>query len=117
MKHIYTMLLVILGWVFFRSDTVADGMQFIGHMFGIGSTGLTDTNFAVYFRENIYYFLFGILFSAPLARKLDDMLRKHFKESNALVAGLYSMLLMTGMLVSLAYLIKGAYNPFIYFNF
>ncbi len=116
-KHIYTMLLVILGWVFFRSDTVADGMQFIGHMFGIGSTGLTDTNFAVYFRENIYYFLFGILFSAPLARKLDDMLRKHFKESNALVAGLYSMLLMTGMLVSLAYLIKGAYNPFIYFNF
>lgn len=77
-------------------------------------------------KENIWYFIFGIIFSTPIAKKLGEYASA--KEAggkaggeagrvNPLIAGLYSLCLIAGMLISLSYLVKGAYNPFIYFNF
>ena len=118
--RIYTLFFVILGWVFFRANSIADGVRFAGHMFGIGSIGLTDVNFAVYLRENLWYLVFGILFSMPIAQKFSVWMRQKEDDpvgKTAALSVLYSAVLMAGLLLSLAYLIKGAYNPFIYFNF
>lgn len=125
-KYVYTMLLVVIGWVFFRADTITDGINFVGTMFGAGNAPLTDANFSVFMKENIWYFIFGIIFSTPIAKKLGEYASA--KEAggkaggeagrvNPLIAGLYSLCLIAGMLISLSYLVKGAYNPFIYFNF
>ncbi len=116
-KYVYTMFLVVIGWVFFRADSIADGISFVGKMFGAGALGLTDANFTVFMKENIWYFVFGIVFSTPIARKLSDLVTEKTSESNPLIAALYSVCLAAGMLFSLSYLVKGAYNPFIYFNF
>ena len=119
-RLLYTLFFVVLGWVFFRANSIADGVRFAGNMFGIGSTGLTDVNFAVYLRENLWYLVFGILFSMPIAQKFSVWMRQKEDDpvgKTAALSVLYSAVLMAGLLLSLAYLIKGAYNPFIYFNF
>ena len=116
-RYIYTMFFVVIGWVFFRADSIVEGIGVVGKMFGAGASGLTDANFTVFMKENIWYFIFGIVFSTPIAKKLGEYVSEKTGGSNPLIAVLYSVCLTAGMLVSLSYLIKGAYNPFIYFNF
>ena len=116
-RHIYTMLFVIIGWVFFRADSLSCGMQMVEIMFGGRGAALMDANFRAYLSENIYYFLFGIYFSMPIAPRIGAKLKKRFGEDNIVITVLYCLLMTTGMLLSLSFLIKGAYNPFIYFNF
>ena len=56
----------------------------------------------------------SVLFAGPLAPRLRDWAAK--KDSPLLDAG-YAVLAAAVFLVSAAFLIKGTYNPFIYFNF
>ena len=112
-RYIYTMFFVVIGWVFFRADSIAEGIGFVGKMFGAGASGLTDANFTVFMKENIWYFILGIVFSTPIAKKLGEYVSEKTGGSNPLITVLYSVCLTAGMLVSLSYLIKGAYNPFI----
>ena len=115
--HVYTMLMVILGWVFFRAETIGDALTYISIMFGNSDVAFFDKFFIGFLRENAVYFFFGLLFCAPVAKKIRAAAQARTKESNPLVCTLYALLLIGGLLVTMAYLIKGAYNPFIYFNF
>lgn len=40
--HIYTVVMVMLGWVFFFNPKAGSGFAYLGNMFGIGAVGLTD---------------------------------------------------------------------------
>ncbi|MCR5482160.1 MAG: MBOAT family protein [Clostridia bacterium] len=115
--HIYTMLLVIIGWVFFRADSITDALVYVSTMFGNSDVAFFDKYFIGFGRENIFYFIFGILFSAPIAKKIRALADSRFSEHNPAVCILYAAVLIGGMIFAMAYLIKGAYNPFIYFNF
>ncbi len=116
-KWLYTMFFVIVGWVFFRADSMTNGFHYVTTMLGLAGMPLTCSNFTVFLRENIYYIIFGVLFSMPVMNRLRVWADKKFSENNLLIAGLYTVVLTAGLVFSMAYLIKGAYNPFIYFNF
>lgn len=111
-KHIYTLLFVILGWVLFRADNVTDAFTYIGAMFGSTGIGLDDT--ALYLlRENIVYFVFAILISTPIIRIIYN---KYFR-NNKILTVFVAFILLVLFLISIVYIVKGTYNPFIYFNF
>lgn len=116
-KWLYTMLFVIIGWVFFRANSMENGLHYIQTMFALSDMPLICDNFTVFFRENIYYLIAGILFSMPIIPKLRTWADSRFNENNLFVAVIYTIALTAGLIFSMAYLIKGAYNPFIYFNF
>ncbi|MCL2335932.1 MAG: MBOAT family protein [Firmicutes bacterium] len=115
-KHLYTLLLILIGWVLFRSNTIADAIQYLRVMFGFSSAMLVDAKTIVYCKENLVYFGFGLLFSAPVAQAI---LRKaaSLPSGKTAVSLLYTAVLTGMFILALAYLVKGTYNPFIYFNF
>lgn len=121
LAHVYAMLLVMLGWVIFRADDLPDAISYIQTMFGFSKAAHTlpvfDKFFVGYLKENVYYFIFGILFSTPAARKIRELAENRLGEGSPVLSGLYVLSLGGGLLLSVAFLIKGAYNPFIYFNF
>lgn len=117
LKHIYTMLFVMLGWVIFRSNTITDAGHYISILFGAAGRPLVDANFTVYLKENLFFFLFGAIFSMPVAGKIAKWADTRFAQSNPAVVAIYAFLIIGALLVSASYLIKGSYNPFIYFNF
>lgn len=117
LKHIYTMLFVILGWVLFRSNTITDAGNYLAVMFGTAGQSLIDANFTVYLKENALFFLCGTIFSMPVAGKFSEWIDKRFASVNPAIVTLYTCILIGILLVSFSYLIKGSYNPFIYFNF
>ena len=111
--HIYTMLFVILGWVLFRADNLSGAFKYMGAMFGIGASSLYDSETLMYLSSYKVYFIFGILACFPILKKIKGKIKIKPQIYNAVSA----VCLMALFIISLSFMIKGSYNPFIYFNF
>lgn len=111
LKYVYTMLFVILGWVIFRADNLRDAIAYICNMFGASGSLLDD--YARYsLSEYKIYYLFGFLASTPLINRFIRAI-----ENNKIGLIIIPTGYMTVFIVSIVYMVKGTYNPFIYFNF
>lgn len=108
--HIYTMLFVVLGWVLFRSESIGNALSYMASMFGIGAK-LYDGYMLTYLSSYKVYFIAGILACFPIQKLFKDKINS--KVYNCVSAAVIFVLFV----LSLSFMVKGAYNPFIYFNF
>lgn len=117
-KHVYTMFLVVMGWVIFRAVNINVAIDYIKTMFVPSKAGVIDEIFKLYISEYGIFIIAGLIFSLPVAKKISESFNKKIKwEESYPTAFLYGIVMILIMLVSISYLVKGAYNPFIYFNF
>ncbi len=113
-KRIYTLVVVIVGWVFFEFENLPLGIDFIKTMFGFGNRPLIDGNAIYYLYTNALLFVMLILGSTPIPKKLFIRLKeKMHKGENILIPIAYMFL----MFLCTAYLVNETYNPFLYFRF
>ena len=110
---IYTMLLVMFGWVLFASPSLADAGAYFGAMFGSSGVLLDDT--AVYLLINYGIVLVLGVFGATDAWKI--IVERVEKRVPALVHGLMPVCTAGIFVLCTAYLVDATYNPFLYFNF
>lgn len=121
-NFIYTMLMVILGWVLFRSDNIIYAVHYIAAMFGaynhsvnvIAGGGLYQC-LGFLSMELIIAFAAGLLGMGFLQRGLkrvyDGVKTKEWFM-------ILDMLVMAGLLMlCILRVVSGTYNPFIYFQF
>ena len=108
--HIYTMLFVVLGWVLFRSESIGNALSYMTSMFGIGAK-LYDGYMLTYLSSYKVFFIAGILACFPIQKLFKDKINS--KVYNCVSAAVLFVLFV----LSLSFMVKGAYNPFIYFNF
>jgi alginate O-acetyltransferase complex protein AlgI len=113
---VYTLFFFCIGEVMFRADTLSAGIAHIGAMFGIGTTGVWDAGALFYLWEYKWFYLAGIVCATPVFRSLRQRADRLERPSGLLDAG-YTALLMAVLVLSVSYIVKGTYNPFIYFNF
>ncbi|WP_111937489.1 MBOAT family O-acyltransferase [Clostridium paraputrificum] len=111
-KHIYTMFFVILGWVIFRASNITEAFSYMGKMFGVRASGIFDAYFYLNIVENLIFIIIATIFSTPIYK----IINKKVKE-NKFIAPIYVMGMLILFIVAISYILKGAYNPFIYFNF
>ena len=112
-RWLFTFLVFLLTAVFFRADSLAHALTYFQAMFGFGA-GAGDGLTVLYLTECWLPLLCAALFSAPVAPKL----RAWANRRGWLVLDVGYALLIAGVfLVSACFIIKGTYNPFIYFNF
>lgn len=109
MRHLYTMILVIISWAIFACDSLRDGVTYIGKMFGIGSTGIVD-NYSLY-QLTSYGVVFLILIVGSTKWPVTIFNKIKGKE---IVLNIYLLIVM---LLSIAYIVEASYNPFLYFRF
>ena len=111
-KWFYTMLFVILGWVLFRAETVADALHYLKGMFGFGGAPFADGMFTGYLEQNLILLIVGMALCTPVV----PVLKRKF--GSTLVWDILSVIGLIGLFVlSVASLVSSSYNPFIYFNF
>lgn len=103
--HIYTMFIVIIGMVIFMAPSLSIGIHYVGNMIGIGAAGWLDSTTLFYLKDNWIFFTLSVLFVTPIGKKLEKVSR------------LYQLLLGLVLILSIIYIIKGNYSPFIYFSF
>ncbi len=113
LKHLYTMLFVMLGWVLFFSPTLGTALNYMGIMFGIGANGVVDGTAWYYLSNYMILFVVLILCSIPYTYKRFIQFAVGEKLSRAFVLLVYVLLFV----LSTAYLVNATYNPFLYFRF
>lgn len=118
--HIYALLTVLIGWVFFRAETLSAAAGYLSKMFSL-SLPVLETDFMQFISKKWYFILFGIIFSMPLGRYAKEFMSRLDSQKNGALKlfgeGAFSLCLMLIFFLSVAFLLKEAYNPFIYFNF
>jgi len=122
LQHLYTIIVVLVGWVFFRSDNIHYAFAYIGRMFSFssGEKALTSyINFYNFSPEGPIMLLIAAVFSMPVIYSLRAMLisRTWTKNGAKKIALFYRPLLLILFVISIAFIASGAYNPFIYFRF
>lgn len=112
-KHFYTIFFVMIGWVVFRADTLGDAAAYIKCMFSF--TDPLVGGAAMYYVREFWMFIFvGVLFSTPVI----PAVRSRLKDRNTRILEVLEIVIVIVLfLVSISYLVKSSYNPFIYFNF
>lgn len=111
--HFYTMIVVTLAWVIFRSDSINDAVIYILGMFGRGSGKLVDRVFVAYLKQNICFYIPAIIGCMPILENLEIK----FGEKNPIYNVAFGATVLAGFVISVSYIINNGYNPFIYFNF
>ena len=113
LNHIYTALVVVVGWVFFRADTLADAKVILHQMF-TWENGIYPASLFVN-RKVIFLAVLGVLLSG-IVQSICPKLREHLYEKE--VTKTVDIVIMAVLLfLCTMYLVSSTYNPFIYFRF
>ena len=112
--HVYTLLVVLFGWVLFAFDDVSLIPGFLGSMFGQNGFAAADTLYFV--KSNVGFFVLCAAASLPLWKNLGKRwAEKYGDKAWSLAPELLWYVLL--FFFSVSSLVKGGYNPFIYFRF
>ena len=108
----YTMLIVVLGFVLFNAQSIAQAGQDVLCLLGFGKLPLVTAETLYYLRSYGLLFGFGFLGATPLVKKMAMKLEK------TKAGPVLELAMMIGLLlVSTAYLVDGSFSPFLYFRF
>ncbi|MDT5060997.1 MAG: alginate O-acetyltransferase complex protein AlgI [Acidobacteriota bacterium] len=125
-RHLYAMLAIMVGWVFFRAETFSQAFAFLKAMTGIMHGGEIEYNLSLYLNSELLLALIaGILCSMPLIpllRRWQERFMNGLKGATKIPFELCIQLvnlvaLVMIFLASIAFSAAGTYSPFIYFRF
>lgn len=114
LQHLYTIFVVLIGWVYFRAPDLKFANQYIIKMFDctVGNISiLYKINFFKIGYDTFFFGFLAILFSIPIYKHFDNILNKRIF---LIVRPLVFILLL---LICIVYIAADSYNPFIYFKF
>lgn len=113
-QHLYTLLLVLIGWVFFYSSSLVSAFKTILAMLGIGTTGFSDMHALFALRQNFVLIVIAILFSMPLFDRIDKAILRVMKQRGAILSICFWFVLF---MISLAFIVGNTFQSFLYFAF
>ncbi len=116
LKHVYTLLLVMLSFVLFNADSVSEAVSQLGAMFGAGGLPLVSTEGVYYLKSYAGTFLFAAIGATPLVSNAISRFGKTRFGAQALTV-LQPLVMLALLAACTAFLVDGSFNPFLYFRF
>ncbi len=110
LRNIYTMVLVLIGWVLFASSNMSGAVSYISAMFGGNGAGFIDDSFIYNISSYKVLLIVSLIAMMPWPKKIWD---KHVK--GKMIYTLIGIAIV--MIICVAYLVDSSYNPFLYFRF
>ena len=122
LQHIYTLLVVVLAWVFFRADSLSQALCFIQHMFGIHAPSNGNQILLQYMQPSYLMVLFiALLGCTPIFQNLNEHCTTAIHNGHTGLLHARQITILFGIIFVLlstcCFLVVGGYNPFIYFRF
>lgn len=109
-RHIYAMLVVVIGWVFFRADDIDYALHYLKDMFVPNSAEITYSVAQQFTSMFVICLFIAIIFSVArfeFLQRIKLWMNSNFVRVRYLLLWIISVLYLTGI----------QYNPFIYFKF
>ena len=119
---VYSILVVTVGFVMFRADTVGQGFAFIGRMFGgfnisASSVSLALTQLTPWFIAMFIVAIFGSIPARFISTKLKYNGQASLSIKQSVVQGIIFVAAFVMLVWCMLRLSGTSYNPFIYFRF
>ena len=111
LKHIYTMLVVIIGWLIFASTDLSMFSVYFSNMFNIFKYPFIDETFMFYFKSYFIIIVISTLLSMPIYQNI----KKKLNSRGWMIISL--ILYLVFFFITVSYLVSDSYNPFLYFRF
>ncbi|MFR4982644.1 MULTISPECIES: MBOAT family O-acyltransferase [Clostridium] len=111
-RNIYTMFLVIIGWVFFEFTNVKDAFTYIRAMFGANTTGWYDSLSLYLLGTNKTFLILAFICSTPIIGVFIKLFKRN--RIGKIITIIFYILIV---IIATAYLVGASYNPFLYFKF
>ncbi len=113
-SHLYTMLLVVIGWVIFANDKFPALAAYFKNLV-VSPEGIANGYTLYLVTSNLVLWLLAILFSTALPRIIGAKLQTLPQKKTLAVVEVISVAAL--LIVSLSLMVGGGYNPFLYFRF
>lgn len=113
-SNAYTLVLVVIGWVFFDTDTLPQAFGYIKAMFA--GNGFYDSFSLYQIRSYGIVFVFCIIASTDIHRKIAAR-SERTKAAEKIFCFAVPAVQMILLLLCTCYLVDASYNPFLYFRF
>ncbi len=116
-RHLYTMLAVLVGWVFFEFESLNDIGRFLSYMFGAGSHDIYNEYSLYLLANNAIFIIVAIIGATSLPKNVSNYILNKMKTIKALPYIAENIVYILLFVVCISYLVAGSYNPFLYFRF
>ena len=113
-SHIYTLLVVLIGWVFFMSPNITTAFTTLGKMIGIGATTFANNQAKFMLKSYFILFALAILLSTKVYDKIQIFVYNQYKMKAVYTTWTIYMILI---IVCIAFIVGGTYHSFLYFAF
>ena len=110
--RIYVLLIVMISFIIFNGEGVANIFQNIGGLFGITSSSLVSAESIYYFKSYFIVLIVAIIGATPFMKNLANNEKLH-----KVINILEPIFLVILLVVSTSYIIDSSFNPFLYFRF
>ena len=119
-RLIYSLFIVIIGWVFFYFEDIPSIGRMLGAMFGVTSVSGTTAQDITTLTNNVFLLVLCAIAVTPLcsicANKFTTVLKK--SPNGVILNGVVTLVFQAVVLVGcMACLVGSTYNPFLYFRF
>ena len=113
-SHIYTLLVVLIGWVFFMSPNITTAFSTLGKMIGIGATTFANNQAKFMLKSYFIVFVLAILLSTKVYDRIQIFVYNQYKMKAVYTTWTIYMILI---IVCIAFIVGGTYHSFLYFAF
>ena len=112
LRHIYTLIIVMISFIIFNGESTAQIMQNIGGLVGINSSAVVSLESLYHLKSYLLVLLVGFIGATPILKNFANKEKIH-KVMNCLEP-IFLLLILT---ICTSYIIDGSFNPFLYFRF
>ena len=116
-RHLYSLVLIVFGWVLFGFDELSMVAKYFGYLFGINTAGIVSSSSLFLLRNYALLLVIMAVASTPLAAKLFGKIMTALQDRSIISTVMVNVYNVAVFLMSVAYLVDATYNPFLYFRF
>lgn len=106
-QHLYALIVIIIGWVFFRAETLTAAISYIKNMFRFTNRSYIDLVIEIN-KQYIFCIIIGIVFSVPIMQKIEKKINNDF---------LGDICVSVLFIIAISYMLGSGFSPFLYFRF
>ena len=112
-RHVYLLLLVVIGWTIFQLETPSEIYGYLRDMFALSDVDIVNAESWYLLKSNLVLLTLAAAGSIPVFKALYERAIPRLTTRTIAMPAYYATLL----LVSSAYLVDSSFNPFLYFRF
>ena len=114
LSHVYALVVIYFGWLLFAWEDIHGHRVYLKAMAGIGAGGFVSRETMYLIVSNIVLLFLFLIGATSYPKRIAAALTKKDGMGTSLMQTVYVVIVLV---LSIAYLVNGTYNPFLYFRF